>query len=71
LAFLTVLAHGLIHSASAQETLWRAALALGMFAVIGCVAGQIAGRIVEDAVRGRLTTEIARRAADNPAAKTR
>jgi hypothetical protein len=71
LAFTTVLAHGLIHSASAQETLWRAALALGAFAIIGCVAGQIAEQIVEDAVRGRLTAEMARRATEKPAARPR
>ena len=71
LAFVTVIAQGLIHSASAEETLWRAALALGVFAVIGCIAGQIAGRIVEDAVRGRLTAEMARRATEKPAARAR
>ena len=71
LAFLTVLAQGLVHSASAQETLWRATVALVAFAVIGCIAGQVAGWIVEDAVRGRLTAEMARRAAENPAAKKR
>jgi hypothetical protein len=71
LAFLTVLAQGLLHSASAQQTLWRAALALGVFAVVGCIAGQVAGRIVEDAVRGRLTEELARRAAEKPVPKTR
>ena len=71
LAFLTVIAHGLVHSASPAETLWRAALALIAFAIIGCIAGQIAGRIVEDAVRGRLTAEIARHAAEKPVAKKR
>ncbi len=71
LAFLTVLAQGLIHSGGASETLWRATLALGAFGIIGCVAGQIAGQVVEDAVRGRLTAEIARRAAENTVAKKR
>ncbi|HEX4146409.1 MAG TPA: hypothetical protein VHY91_23105 [Pirellulales bacterium] len=71
LAFSTVLAHGLIHSASAQETLWRAAVALGAFAIIGCVAGQIAGQIVEDAVRGRLTAEMAQSATEKPATRAR
>ena len=46
-------------------------MALGVFAVIGCIAGQIAGRIVEDAVRGRLTAEMARRATEKSAAQAR
>ena len=71
LAFLTVLAQGLVHSANAQETLWRAVVALAAFAGIGCVAGQIAGRIVEDAVRGRLTAEMTRQSTEKPVAKAR
>jgi hypothetical protein len=69
LAFLTVLAHGLLHSASTSGTLWRAVLALAAFAVVGCIAGQIAGQIVEDTVRGRLTTELNKRSADSSIAK--
>jgi hypothetical protein len=71
LAFLTVLVHGLLHSASPQATLWRACLALGTFAIIGCIAGQIAGQIVEDSVRGRLTAEIARRTTEQAATRAR
>jgi hypothetical protein len=69
LAFLTVLAHGIFHAAGAQQTLWRATLALATFGLVGCVAGQLAGWIVEDSVRGRLTAEIAKKSAQAPAAK--
>jgi hypothetical protein len=67
LAFCTVLAEGVIHSSSARETFWRAALALGLFAAVGCVAGWIAGQIVDDAIRGRLMADMARQATDNQA----
>ncbi len=69
LAFLTVLAHGLIHSAGAQQTLWRATLGLAAFGVVGGLAGQLAGWIVEDSVRGRLADEIAKQSAQTPAVK--
>ncbi len=70
LAFLTVLAHGLLHSAGTSGTMWRAVLALAAFAIVGCIAGQLAGSIVEEAVRSQLTSEIAKSAAESNGGQT-
>jgi membrane protein YqaA with SNARE-associated domain len=65
---LTVLAHGLLHAAGTQQTLWRAVLALAAFAVVGSISGQLAGWIVGEAVRDRLIGEMTKRSAEAPAA---
>jgi len=59
LAFLTVVARGFIHGASATSTLYWAWLALIAFAAAGYVAGAIAGRVVEDSVKATLAAELA------------
>lgn len=57
LAFLTCLARGLLHAWRCETVLWRAWISLWVFAALGGVMGWIAGRIVEQEVRARLSTQ--------------
>ncbi len=54
LAFLTSLAHGLLHGRSTETVLLDAWCALAGFAALGCVIGWIAGRTVEEEVYRRV-----------------
>jgi hypothetical protein len=63
LAFLTAIGHGLLHANSVEQTLWRASVALFVFAAIGYFAGELAGWIINDSVRTRLVAEMARQQA--------
>jgi Na+/H+-dicarboxylate symporter len=64
LAFLTTLARGLAHNNNAEATLWNAWLFLMVFTVVGLVVGWIAGRVVEEAVTGRVEAELAAQEAE-------
>jgi hypothetical protein len=44
-------------------------MALAAFGLVGSIAGQLAGWIVEESVRNRLASEMAKRAAEAPATK--
>ncbi|MGQ9575396.1 MAG: hypothetical protein ACUVUC_08760 [Thermoguttaceae bacterium] len=57
LAFLTCLARGLLHAWHCETVLWRAWISLWVFAALGGVIGWIAGGIVEQEVRARLSTQ--------------
>lgn len=57
-AFLACLARGLAHGDHASQTLGMACVFLAVFWAIGCLAGWIAGRTVEEAVRGNLEAEL-------------
>jgi hypothetical protein len=59
LAFATVMARGVCHQSASGETTWQASLMLFGFAAIGYAVGLTAQWIIDDSVRGRLTTEIA------------
>ncbi len=59
LALLTTLAHGFVHGRPADATLLSAVANLWIFAALGCVAGWIAGSILEDAVRSRIADKSA------------
>lgn len=61
LAFLTVVARGLIHGSTATSTLYWAWLAFVVFAAVGYLIGQIAASVVEDSVRASLAAELAAR----------
>ncbi len=63
LAFLTSLAHGLMHGAGGVSVLWTAWCCLLLFALVGCVIGWVAEWIVEDSVHGRISAELAARQA--------
>lgn len=60
LAFLTSLAHGLIHARSIEATLLGAWCSLVLFAAAGYVLGSIAGRTVEQSVRATIEAELTR-----------
>ena len=59
LAFVTVVARGVVHSAGTQATLLQASLALMMMGAVGYVIGRLAEWIVEDSVRTTLAAELA------------
>jgi hypothetical protein len=59
LAFMTEIARGVLRSAGTESTVMTAIGALFAFALIGFVLGELAGWIVNDAVRSRLAMEIA------------
>jgi len=59
LAFLTMLIHGLAHSADTIQIVLRAWVCLVVFAGIGYVIGWIAGRAVEESVNVRIAAEVA------------
>ena len=58
LAFLTTLAEGVLHARPAEVTLWTAWANLWVFAALGCIAGWIARRSVDEAVRQRFSQEL-------------
>ena len=66
LAFLTVVARGLLNGASAQRVLLDAWLFLWIFAAVGYVVGRLAAWVVEDSVRSRLSAELAAQEAPPP-----
>jgi hypothetical protein len=71
-AFVTAIADGLLHGGSTCNVLWVAWLSLLAFVVIGFLAGGIAGWMVDEAIRGRVSAEMAAREqarAAKPAAK--
>ncbi len=59
LAFLTVVARGMLNGANAQRLLFDAWLFLWIFAAVGYVVGRLAAWVVEDSVRSRLSAELA------------
>lgn len=60
LAFLVVIARGLIHQGSVSSTMTLALLAMFTFAGIGLVLGQLAAQTVADALRSQLVAETER-----------
>ena len=67
IAFCSVLVQGFFNGAVTESILFRAWMGLVVFAAIGYVSGRLAGWIVEDSVRARVTAEVA---ADKQAAET-
>ena len=61
LAFVTSLAHGLMHGGGGVSILLAAWCCLLLFALAGCVIGWVAERIVEDSVHSRISAELAAR----------
>ena len=61
LAFLTVLARGLLGGGGTEPVLVHAWGSLLAFAAIGCVIGWFAERTVRDSVNGRIAAEVAGR----------
>jgi len=59
LAFLTEILRGMLHGGGSESTVMSAIAALFAFAAIGFVLGELAGWIVDDAVRSRLSAEMA------------
>ena len=57
LALLVCLARGVVHAWDAQTTLLWAWISLWVFAAVGAVLGWIAGRIVDDEIRSRISAE--------------
>ena len=69
LAFVTEIARGVLRSAGTESTVMTAVAALFVFAFVGFVLGELAGWIVNDAVRSRLAAEIAAAKPKTAAAK--
>ena len=59
LAFLTSLARGIMHGGGTESVLWTAWCSLLAFAAAGYVIGWVAGKTVEESVRGRISAELA------------
>jgi len=57
-AFLTCLAHGLLHGSAVASLLGTACACLAAFAALGGVLGWLAMRTVEESVYRRLQTEM-------------
>ena len=57
LAFLICLARGALHAWDVETTVLCAWISLWGFAALGAVLGWLAGRIVEDEVRTRISAE--------------
>lgn len=55
LAFLTNVLRGAASGAAADHVLWSAWTSLWLFAALGCVAGWIAERTVDESVRQRVS----------------
>jgi outer membrane lipoprotein SlyB len=66
LAFAAVLCRGAAAGGAWESTLGFATACLCVFAVLGAIAGRVAEGIVEEAIRGRLTTEMASRPGSPP-----
>ena len=60
LAFATVMARGVVHGGSANATIWQAAMSLFVFAAIGYTIGRTAQWVIDDSVRGELTSQLQR-----------
>ena len=61
LAFLTSLAHGLVHGGATVSVLWTSWCCLMVFSAVGYLCGWTADRVVEDSVRTRISAELAAR----------
>jgi hypothetical protein len=68
LALITSLARGALHAWPTEKTLLIAWMALVGFAALGWLAGWVAGRIVEDEVRGQIAAGVSEA---RPETKTR
>jgi hypothetical protein len=71
LAFQIEVLRGLLRSAGAESTLWRASLALFAFALLGYVAGELASWVVEESVHDRVAAEAAAHQAAKPKEKAK
>jgi hypothetical protein len=74
LAFLIVLARGILGGGGTETVLYRAWCSLLVFAIVGGAIGWFAQRTVEDSVHGRIAAELAARnstQASQPAASGR
>ncbi len=58
LAFVTIIARGLIHGAAPGNTMLYAAAAMFLFAAIGWVAGTIAGTNIAETVQRQFDAEV-------------
>jgi len=59
IAFVTVLARGLLHGRTLESTLLTAALYLPVFAILGYVVGKAAAAAVDESVQQQLNAQIA------------
>jgi hypothetical protein len=68
LAFAAVMARGVVHGGSAGATTWQAIVSLFAFATIGYCVGRTAQWVIDDSVRGQLTSQLQNKPS-NPAEK--
>lgn len=70
LAFLTSVARGVMHDGGTESVLLGAWCSLLAFAAVGYVIGWVAGKTVEESVRGRIKAELAAEQPDEPSRPT-
>ena len=58
-AFVTIVARGLLSGGGSQATLLHAWLALLVFAAIGSIVGRLASWIVQESVQDKVAAELA------------
>jgi hypothetical protein len=63
------MARGVVHSGAPAATTWQAVTSLFAFAGLGYVIGRTAQWIIEDSVRGQLTTQLQNKPSTSPERK--
>jgi hypothetical protein len=66
LAFLTVLAHSVVHPSPIDGALLRAWLSLVVFAAVGYVIGRIAEHTIDELVQTHITEQLGQQTAEKP-----
>ena len=67
LAFLTMIARGVVHGGGTEPTLFAAWLSLLAFVPLGCIAGRLAEWTLEESIRSKLAADLAARDARDTA----
>ena len=70
LAFAAVMTRGVVQAAEPAATIWQAVLSLFAFAVIGYAIGRTAQWVIDDSVRGQLTSQLQNKPSNSAERKT-
>jgi hypothetical protein len=65
-----VMARGIVHAGAPSATIWQAATSLFAFAAIGYAIGRTAQWVIDDSVRGRLTSQLQNKPSNQPEKRT-
>ncbi|MEX2138834.1 MAG: hypothetical protein WD894_06205 [Pirellulales bacterium] len=58
LAFAAVMARGIVHGGAPGAIIWQAVASLFAFAALGYAIGRTAQWVIDDSVRGQLTSQL-------------